>query len=318
MEYRDYYKILGVAKNADEKEIKRAYRRLARQHHPDLNPGNKAAEERFKEVSEAYEVLGNPKNRVRYDRLGSNYHRFRQMGGNAADFDFSQWFGGGNSGGFNQGGNIDLGDLFGSSGSGFSDFFNTVFGRRRGQTMNQQDVFGRQGQTANRDVEQRVEITLEEAYHGAERVLSQNGDRFTAKIPPGADTGTKIRLQGKGAPGPNGASDLFLVVQLKPHPTFARDGADLQASLAVDVLTAVLGGKVTVPTLTGPVTLTIPVGTQGGQTFRLKGKGLPHLRHKHQFGDLLATVNIRVPTELSPEERKLYEQLAELAQLRSS
>jgi curved DNA-binding protein len=238
------------------------------------------------------------------------------MGGNAADFDFSQWFGG--NSGFSQGGNIDLGDLFGGSSSGFSDFFNTVFGRRRGQTMNQQDAFGRQGQTATRDVEQRVDITLEEAYHGTERVLSQNGNRFTAKIPPGADTGTKIRLQGKGTLGPHGASDLLLVVQLKPHPTFTRAGADLQTTLPIDVLTAVLGGKITVPTLTGLVTLTIPAGTQGGQTFRLKGKGLPHLRRKHQFGDLLLTVNIRVPTELSPEEHKLYEQLAELAHLRSS
>jgi curved DNA-binding protein len=309
MEYKDYYQILGVPKSADEKQIKKAYRRLARQYHPDKNPGNNAAEEKFKEINEAYEVLGTPDNRVKYDRLGKNYHRFRQMGGNPSDFDFSQWFGGSDPGGRV---NVDLGDLFGGQtggGSSFSDFFQTIFnGGGFGQPMGRQQV--RKG----RDVEQNVSVTLEEAYHGTTRTLSQNGDRFTAKIPPGAKTGTKIRLRGKGGASTVSAGDLFLVVQVKPHPTFTRDGHNLRVQVEVDVLTAVLGGEVTVPTLSGSVDLSIPSGTQGGQTIRLKGKGMPHLHDTKSMGDLYATVQIRVPKELSKDERDLYDRLATLAQ----
>lgn len=302
MEYKDYYKILGVGKSADEKEIKRAYRQLAREFHPDKNPNNKAAEEKFKDINEAYEVLGNPDNRKKYDQLGANYHRYQQMGGNPADFDFSQWF----SGGGGQQGSVNLGDLFGS------DFFETIFGRSGGgQRQQTADFFGRQ-QAPNRDVEQAVEITLEEAYQGTTRSFSQNGDRFTAKIPAGAQDGSRIRLRGKGAPSPAGVGDLFLVVKVLPHAVFERKKEHLLATVEVDVLTAVLGGKITVPTLTGPVKLSIPAGTQGGQTFRLKGKGMPDSSQKEAYGDLLATVNIRVPRKLGEKERMLYEELAKL------
>lgn len=298
MEYKDYYKILGVDKNADDKEIKKAYRRLARQYHPDKNPNNKAAEERFKEINEAYEVLGNGDNRAKYDQLGHNYQRFQQMGGAPSGFDFSQWFTPGAQGGY-QGGPVDLSDLLGGD-TGFSDFFTRIFGGG-----------GRAAPRAPRDVDQEVEITLEEAYHGTTRSLSYDGGEFfTAKIPAGAKTGTRIRLRGKG---PAGAGDLYLVVHVQPHPTFKRQENDLRVEVDVDVLTAVLGGKATIPTLTGPVTLTIPAGTQGGRTFRLSGKGMPHLKDNTQFGDLLVRVNIRVPQRLTPEERRLYEQLAELA-----
>ena len=308
MEYKDYYKVLGVSKQADEKEIKRAYRKLAQKYHPDKNPGNKSAEEQFKAINEAYEVIGNPDNRAKYDQLGQNYHRYRQMGGNPADYDFSQWF----SGGQGQRVNVDLGDLFGGSG-GMSDFFNAVFGGGMGQQrasgMNAQ--FGRQ--SINPDVEQTVEISLEEAYHGATRTFSQNSEQFTAKIPAGAKTGSKIRLRGKGSPGgPQGRGDLYLVVKVLPHLVFKRLGNNLQVTVKVDVVTAVLGGKVEVPTLTGPVHLTIPAGTQGGQTHRLKGKGMPQLRNNDLKGDLLAEINIRIPKNLNPAELELYEQLAQL------
>lgn len=309
MEYKDYYQILGVPKNADEKDIKRAFRKLARQYHPDKNPNNKAAEERFKEINEAYEVLGDAGNRSKYDQLGRNYHRFRQGGGNAEGFDFSQWFAGGNPGGQRGQQQVNVEDLF-SGGGGFSDFFSSIFGNRAAQGRSASPG-QRFQQPANRDVEQTVTITLAEAYQGTTRSLSfEGGEPFTAKIPAGAKTGTKVRLRGKAA---GGAGDLFLVVQVEPDARFKRDGDNLLVTADLDVLTAVLGGKVTVPTLTGQVTLTVPAGTQGGRTFRLKGKGMPNLRENEQHGDLLAQINIRVPEMLSDEERQLYEQLATLA-----
>ena len=306
MEYKDYYQILGVAKNADESEIKQAYRRLARQYHPDKNPGNQAAENKFKDINEAYEVLGDSKNRAKYDQLGHNYHRYRQMGGNPQDFDFSQWFNMGGQGG--QRVNVDFGDLFGRGGSGgMSDFFDAIFGSGGARPSG--------GAGRSYDVEQSIEITLEEAYQGTTRTFSHNGQQFTAKIPAGAKTGTKVRLKGKGQARPTGGQgDLLLAVQVRRHESFDRDGQTLLVSVPVSVVMAVLGGKVKVPTLTGPVNLTIPAGTQGGQTFRLRGKGMPRLRNQNQYGDLLVTINIAVPQELSDEERALYEQLAALRQ----
>jgi curved DNA-binding protein len=306
MEYKDYYQILGVAKNADESEIKRAYRRLARQYHPDKNPGNQAAENKFKDINEAYEVLGDAQNRAKYDQLGHNYHRYRQMGGNPQDFDFSEWFGRSGQGG--QRVNVDFGDLFGGGSSGgMSDFFNAIFSN--GGARPTRNV-GR-----SYDIEQTVEITLEEAYTGTTRTFSSNGEQFTAKIPAGAKTGTKVRLRGKGQAKPSsGQGDLLLGVQVRPHERFERDGQTLSVVVDVDVVTAVLGGKAKVPTLTGPVNLTIPAGTQGGQTIRLRGKGMPRLRSQNQYGDLLATINITVPQKLSDEERALYQQLAALRQ----
>lgn len=306
MEYKDYYQILGVAKNADESEIKRAYRRLARQYHPDKNPGNQAAENKFKDINEAYEVLGDAQNRAKYDQLGHNYHRYRQMGGNPQDFDFSQWFNMGGQGG--QRVNVDFGDLFGGGSSGgMSDFFDAIFGSGGArQTRN----VGR-----SYDIEQTVDITLEEAYEGTTRTFNSNGQQFTAKIPAGAKTGTKVRLRGKGHTKPSGGQgDLLLGVQVRPHEKFERDGQTLSVAVDVDVVTAVLGGKAIVPTITGPVNLTIPAGTQGGQTIRLRGKGMPRLRSQNQYGDLLATVNITIPQKLSDEERALYQQLAALRQ----
>jgi curved DNA-binding protein len=317
MEYRDYYQILGVDRNASDKDIKKAFRKLAREYHPDKNPDNKQAEEKFKEINEAYEVLGNPENRTKYDQLGRNYQRYQQMGGQPDGFDFSQWFSqGGRTGGGYQQVNVDLSDLFSDGGSGgFSDFFNAIFGSARGgQRAGADPFFGRQqAARTGQDMEHRVNITLEEAYNGTTRTLSSGSDTFTAKIPKGAKTGTKIRLRGKGAAGAAGPGDLFLVVRVEPHDVFKRDGRNLNVTVGVDVTTAVLGGKVTVPTLEGPVRLTIPAGTQGGKTFRLRGKGMPDLRDNENYGDLFATINIEVPKDLSDRERALYEQLAELA-----
>ncbi|MFZ0548685.1 MAG: DnaJ domain-containing protein, partial [Candidatus Promineifilaceae bacterium] len=244
MEYRDYYKVLGVDRNASEKDIKKAYRKLAREYHPDKNPNNKQAEEKFKEINEAYEVLGSSENRSKYDQLGRNYQRYQQMGGPPNGFDFSEWYnGGGSSGGFQQV-NIDFEDLLGGSG-GFSDFFNAIFGGRGGQRRGTGSVFDQQQPASlSQDMEHRVNITLEEAFAGTTRTLSSGSEKFTAKIPRGSKTGTKIRLRGKGG----GSGDLYLVVRVEPHPIFKRDGLNLHVTVGVDVTTAVLGGKATVPT----------------------------------------------------------------------
>ena len=314
MKYRDYYEILGVDKSANEKDIKRAYRQLAREFHPDKNPDDAAAEDKFKEINEAYEVLGNPDNRSKYDQLGSNYQRYQQMGGSPNGFDFSQWAAAGGPGGSYQSANIDLGDILGGSGS-FSDFFRTVFGGgMRGQGPGMGNIYGGRQQARGQNIEQQVDITFEEAYRGTSRIFAtESGEQFTAKIPKGAKTGTKVRLRGKGGHGPAGRGDLYLIVNVHSDQTFERDGDKLLVDVPVDVVTSVLGGKVTVPTMSGSVKLTIPPGTQGGQTFRLKGRGMPSLRRNNEFGDLMATVRIIIPKELSKEERRLYEQLAELS-----
>ena len=314
MEYKDYYKILQVDKGASKQDIKRSYRNLARQYHPDKNPDNKPAEEKFKEINEAYEVLGNTENRAKYDQLGQNYHRYRQMGGAPGGFDFSQWAAAGGPGSGYQRVDIDFDDILGGSG-GFSDFFSNIFGgSRRGPGRGARDGFGRQAPVRGQNIEYPVEITIEEAFHGTTRTLTkEGGETFTARIPRGAKSGTKVRLRGKGSPGPAGPGDLYLVIKVTSHDTFKRKGTDLKVTVPVDIVTAVLGGKVIVPTLTGPVNLTIPAGTQGDRTIRLKGKGMPHLRDHDKYGDLLATVRIKVPETLSDEERRLYEQLADLS-----
>ena len=175
-------------------------------------------------------------------------------------------------------------------------------------------MFSRQVSQRGQDIEHQIEITLEEAFHGTvRRVEREGGEQFTAKIPKGAKSGTKVRLRGKGEMGPAGPGDLYLVVKVREHDKFSRDGDDLKVTVRIEVTTAVLGGKVKVPTLSGPVNLTVPSGTQGGRTFRLKGKGMPQIRHDEQFGDLLAKVLIRVPDTLGEEERELYEKLARIA-----
>jgi len=299
MEYLDYYNVLGVSKAADKKEIKRAYRQLARKYHPDKNPGNKSAEEKFKQINEAYEVLSDSENRAKYDRLGSAYHQYQQMGGAPGGFDYSQWMGGNGR----QRANVNFTDMFGGAGNeDVSSFFRSIFGNQGG---------GFQRQSAyNLDAEESVQITLEEAYHGTSRTYQQNGRRFTAKIPAGARDGSKIRIRGKGHAAQGRSGDLFLIVSTAPHADFTRDNDNLKVTIEVDNITAVLGGHVTVPTFSGPVNLTIPAGTQGGQVFRLKGKGMPRLGKKDTFGDLKAVIKICVPKALSSQERALYEQLA--------
>jgi curved DNA-binding protein len=303
MEYKDYYKILGVDRNADDKDIKRAYRLLALKYHPDKNPGDKQAEERFKEINEAYEVLGDPEKRRKYNQLGESYRAWERMGGRPGGFDWSQWTQGAPGGMHVEFG--DLGDLFGS---GFSDFFNSVFGGVPGQ---QRGGFGR-AQTRGRDIEQPVSISLTEAFHGTLRVLQHDGRRLEIKIPPGAKTGTKVRISGKGQPGSAGPGDLFLNVKVENDPRFERKEDNLYSEIEVDLYTAVLGGEEIIPTLSGPVILTIPPGSQNGQTFRLKNRGMPKIRNPKSFGDLYAKIKVMIPDNLSHEEKELFKRLAAL------
>jgi curved DNA-binding protein len=303
MEYKDYYKILGVDRNADDKDIKRAYRQLALKYHPDKNPGDKQAEERFKEINEAYEVLGDPEKRRKYNQLGESYRAWERMGGRPGGFDWSQWTQGAPGGMHVEFG--DLGDLFGS---GFSDFFNSVFGGVPGQ---QRGGFGR-AQTRGRDIEQPVSISLTEAFHGTLRVLQHDGRRLEIKIPPGAKTGTKVRISGKGQPGSAGPGDLFLNVKVENDPRFERKEDNLYSEIEVDLYTAVLGGEEIIPTLSGPVILTIPPGSQNGQTFRLKNRGMPKIRNPKSFGDLYAKIKVMIPDNLSHEEKELFKRLAAL------
>ncbi|MFZ2487565.1 MAG: DnaJ C-terminal domain-containing protein [Anaerolineae bacterium] len=320
MEYKDYYKILGVEKNADEKEIKKAYRALARQYHPDVNPDNKDAESRFKEVNEAYEVLSDKDKRQKYDRLGANWNAYQSAGSDPSGFDWSQWTTGGGAGGPRvdvQYG--DLNDLFGEG--GFSDFFQNIFGGAGGAQYGGGAGSPFTSRTAQRqprpvngqNAEHPVEITLEEAFSGTQRMLLMDNDRrLEVKIPAGVHTGSRVRVAGEGYPGAAGGrpGDLYLVVQVQPHPVFQVKDQDLQTEVVTPLYTAVLGGEVSVPTLTGKAALNIPAGTQPGQTFRLRGQGMPHLRDTSKRGNLLVKVQVSLPRHLNDKERSLFEQLA--------
>lgn len=320
MKVIDYYKTLGVGKGADEKEIKKAYRKLARQYHPDVNPDDKVSEERFKEINEAYEVLSDPSKRQKYDQFGSQWQQYERAGGRPEDFNWSQWAGG--PGGGSQTRTVsqeEFEQMFGGSG-GFSDFFETLFGGMGGGRRAGGFDFGggqqfqarpRQGQ----DMEHPIQVTLEEAFHGTTRTLQwEDGRSIEAKIPRGVETGSRIRLSGQGQPGAAGgrAGDLYLKVEVLPHPTYTREGDDLKVDVPVDLYTALLGGKAEVRTLDKSVNLTIPPETPNGKLFRLRGLGMPKLRQPDHRGDLYATATIQLPRNLSEKEKTLFEQLREM------
>lgn len=304
MDFKDYYAALGVAPDSDESAIKQAYRKLARQYHPDVKPGDKGAEERFKEINEAYEVLSDPEKRRKYDELGAYYQQYRRAGGRPGDFDWSQWAAGPG------GGRVhveygDLGDLFGG---GFSDFFQSIFGGMGAAPG------ARAAAMRGRDYEQPVQITLEEAFAGTKRLLRTDSRTLEVTIPAGVRTGSRVRIAGEGGVGQGGAprGDLFLLVEVLPHPRFMIEGDDLRTEVPVDVYTAVLGGEIPVPTPKGQVMLRIPPETQGGQVFRLRGQGMPRLGDPSSRGDLYAEAKIEVPQKLSEREKDLYQQLAQL------
>jgi curved DNA-binding protein len=314
MQYRDYYQTLGVSKDASQDEIKKAYRKLARKYHPDVNPDDPNAEEKFKDINEAYQVLSDEDKRAKYDRFGSQWKQYQQRGGRPEDFDWSQWAAQGGRGGtqYRTVTQEEFEQMFGGGLGGFSDFFETLFGGMGGVRSARRTARQPRTQAVHqgRDIEHPIEITLEEAFHGTTRVLTyEGGRRIEATIPPGVKTGSKIRLSGQGAQGSRGAGDLYLKVMVRPHSKFERDGDDLRIDLPVDFFTALLGGEVSVSSIDKTVKLTIPPETDSGKTFRLRGLGMPKLNNPKKRGDLLAKVEIRVPKNLGAEQKKKFKEL---------
>lgn len=304
MEYQDYYETLGVDRSASDKEIRKAYRRLARQYHPDVNPGDAASEEKFKQVNEAYQVLSDADKRAKYDQLGQSYQQWQTTGGQPGGFNWSEWTTGSQPGG---GFRVEYADINGDD--PFSDFFRNIFGGTGGARTSYQ-----RQQIKGQDLEVTAQVTLEEVFHGTRRTVQIGGRRLDVNIPAGARDGMRIRLRGQAEPGYAGGQpgDLYVIVEMLPHPVYRREGADLHIDLKVPLVAAALGGTVSVPTLSGPVSLRVQPGTQSGQAIRLRGKGLPQVKQQNAAGDLYAHVLVQVPTELSERERALFEELREL------
>ncbi len=338
MEYKDYYAILGVPRTATQAEIKKAFRRLARQYHPDKNPGDKTAEQRFKDINEAHEVLSDPEKRKLYDQLGANWEAFARAGATAGRGPFAGTGGpfagtsaGGPFAGWSAEGPGGVRYEFRTSGDPgeFSDFFRVFFGdfgapgesggRRSGRARTIEDLFAQFGiggfgpgapsgpttrertksGTPAPPVEVEAELSLEEAFHGTTRRVVVDGKRLEVKIPPGVATGSRVRLAGGAGPG----RDLIVVTKVLPHPVFTRRGADLERELPITLREALLGAEVPVTTLKGRLLLKIPPGTQNGRVFRLSGQGMPKL-DRSGFGDLYVRVRVVLPTTLSPEATK--------------
>jgi DnaJ-class molecular chaperone len=323
MDFKDYYATLGVTKAASEKEIKQAFRKLARKLHPDVNPGDKTAEAKFKDINEAYEVLGDSAKRSKYDELGANWRQYEQARSQGAANPFAGGWSpeggpGGGAGSYRTMTQEEMADLFGDT-NPFSDFFTTFFGGGGGAPAGSRSGRGaRTRSRGGRDIEHELELTLDEAYQGTTKrlAMSHRGPAHTVdvRIPAGVGEGSRVRVAGEGEPGSGGgrSGDLYLRLRLTPHPTFERKGQDLHTTVAVPVPTAVLGGEVEVPTMAGKtVRLKIPAFTQNGQIFRLKTYGMP-ARGTHPQGDLYARVEAQVPTTLTNEEREHYDALAKL------
>lgn len=316
MDFKDYYEVLGIDKRATPADVKTAYRKLARQFHPDVNPGDQAAEKRFKEVNEAHEVLGDPEKRKKYDELGANWRYYDQaQAGGAHPFGSSPFgFEAGGRRGYRTMSQEEVSDLFGDN--PFSDFFQTFFGGQGAEPRRAQ-----QGPTKGRDVEHVLELSLDRAFHGSHQRLSiQHGGSqksVEVRIPAGVSNDAVVRVAGEGEPGAGGAApgDLLLRIRIAPDPRFVLRGRDLHVDVPVPVTTAVLGGEVEVPTLSGaPVRLKIPPGTQPGQVFRVKGKGMPKVGRSSRQGDLLAAARILIPKTLDADARAHYEALAQREQ----
>ena len=318
MEYKDYYKVLGVPKTATAKEIKAAFRKLARKYHPDVNKGDAKSEARFKEINEANEVLSDPDKRKRYDTLGSDWASYGPPPGQ----------GRGRPGAPGGGRVVDFGD---EDLGGFSEFFRTIFGGGGGGGFGGartggggpagggggfEEMFGRARAARGADVEGTVDLTLEEVLRGTSRTVSVDDEggaprKIEVKIPPGVGDGQRVRAAGEGAGGAGSRGDLYLRVRVMPHPRFERAGADLKTTVSVPLTTAVLGGETMVPTLDGPIGIKVPPGSRSGRVFRLRGHGLPNVQAGGR-GDLLAALGVDLPAKLGDRERELFEELKKL------
>jgi curved DNA-binding protein len=310
MDYKDYYKLLGVDKKANQEVIKKAYRKLALKYHPDKNPNNPSAEEKFKQIAEAYEVLKDPEKRKKYDQLGANWKQYENAGpgwqGNQdqGNYQYRPGSGGGQTGGNN------YEDMFGEN--GFSDFFEQYFGGSQGK-----NPYGKRGRssrqpTAGQDFEAVLEISLPEAYTGVSRVLNINQKKIKIKVKAGVKDGQILRMKGKGGKGKNGGPDgnVFLKINIKHYNDYQLKGNDLFKDANIDFYTAVLGGNLNIETLDGKVAIVIGAGTQNGKAFRLKGKGMPDFNHPQQKGDLYVRINIAIPENINAEELELLKKAA--------
>lgn len=323
MDFKDYYVSLGVSPDADEKTIKKAYQKLAKKYHPDVNPGDKVAEERFKEASEAYQAISDPEKRRKYDELQQDYQHWQKRGGRG-DYNWDRW----QSNPRGRGGRSqthtmspeDFAEMFGgaggsggfSGGEGYSDFFSTLFGGGGGQGYGFSGGSTVRRARVGQDNEAEIKVTLEESYNGTTRLIRTGEKQIEAKIPKGVRTGSKVRLTGQGGPGiAGGASgNLYLNITVSPEARFVRDGDDLRAKLPINFYQAILGGDVSIQTFAGEVLLKIPPLSQSGKKFRLKGKGMPNLERPDQHGDLFAELSIILPDDLSEQEISTLRELA--------
>lgn len=281
MEFRDYYRDLGVSKSDSEATIKKAYKKLAVKYHPDKNPGNKEAEEQFKKISEAYNVLSNSDKRLQYDQYGENWNYYKEAGSQAKAK--------------GQGS-----DFFGQN--GFSDFFDTFFNG------------GSRKSVRGTDYEGNLTVNLQEAFHGVTKTFTVNGRPFNIKLKPGITDGQTLKIAGRGGPGVNGGpnGDLFITIQVEKNSLFERKQDDLYLDFQVPVYTLILGGKHPIETMKGPVNIDIPMETPNGKVFRLRNLGMPKYNKENEYGDLYATVTAKIPTNLSEQEKGLIYQLAEI------
>jgi curved DNA-binding protein len=295
MEYVDYYKILGLDKSASTEDIKKAYRKLARKYHPDINPNNKEAHKKFQEVNEANEVLSDPEKRKKYDQYGKDWKHAEEFEKAKQQQKQRTYPGGGN-------------EFFGNGGDdNFSDFFESLFGgggrRERRETR-----------FRGNDYEAQLHLALKEAFTTHQRTLTLNGKNIRITIPAGVEDGQKIRLKGHGAPGSNGGpnGDLYITFVIEEDPQFKRLGNDLYTTADVDLYTAVLGGETTVETMAGKLKLKVPPGTQNDTRTRVKGKGFPIYKNEGQLGDLYITYKVKIPSSLTEKEKELFMQLSKL------
>lgn len=309
MEYKDYYKILGVDKKAGSADIKKAYRKLAMKYHPDKAKGDKSAEEKFKSINEANEVLSDPEKRKKYDELGSNWQNYQQSGGGGG-FDWSRYANQNQQGGYQQYSG-DFEDMFG--GSGYSDFFDMFFGGNFGGGGKSRRG-GRNVSTMGQDMQAMIEITLREAYNGTSKVFNYNNQSIKLNIKPGIADGQVLKLAGKGGAGVRGgqAGDLLLTIKVIPDAVFERKGDDLYAFLNVPLYDAVLGGKVEFEMIKGKVKIDVPKECSAGKIFRLAKLGMPKYGKTGESGDLYLTVKIELPKNLSVKEIALFNELKKL------
>ncbi len=326
MNYKDYYNTLGVKKGASKEEIKKAYRRLARKYHPDVNPDDNSAVKKFNEISEAYEVLGNEENRKLYDQLGADWKRYKQSGGQSGDFNWQQWAQNQGAGRRQHAYTRSTEDFF--SGGGFSDFFEQIFGggmhggafhrqRTRPGADFEDHPYTWGSRTASekgKDIHAELDITLEEAYRGVEKSVRVNKNQMKIKIPKGIHSGRRLKLKGRGHPGVRGGEpgDLYIKINVKPHDVFTRNNDDLNFIAEVGLYEAILGGVIEVPTMTGSVKIKVPPESQSGKVMRLAGYGMPVFQSENRKGDLFVTLQVVLPEKLSEKEKDLFRELEKL------